>query len=397
VKQPRAHGTGRLGRTLVTAQVAISMLLVVGATLFVGTLVRLHRIQPGFDSRDVLVVELRSTGSTPVGQRVAAVTGLVERLQALPGVERASVAQVVPISGNDWTRPIELPAEAERPGESETAFNVIGPSYFATLRTPVVAGREFDRRDRSGAEPVAVVNERFARDFFGDRSPLGRHVTSLGVRHEIVGVVGDAMYEDLRQGFRRTMYVPWTMRPEDAPQSYKLLVRTDGHSSALPRARLERLVREVSPDLRVRAMEPYATILDRSMPAERILATLGGLFGGLALSMAAIGLFALLAFQTRRRTNELGVRFVLGATRRSVIGLVARDVAWMLVPGLVIGGGAAWLLSGLARGLLSGMAPGDPVTFGFSAAALGMAAVVAAWLPATRAARIDPLDALRQE
>jgi ABC-type antimicrobial peptide transport system permease subunit len=157
------------------------------------------------------------------------------------------------------------------------------------------------------------------------------------------------------------------------------------------------VVREADPALQMHSAVPYATLIDRSIPAERILATLGGLFGALALVIAGIGMFSLLAFQVARRTNELGVRMVLGATRGSMVGLVLKDVAWMLVPGIAVGAGVAVMVTGLARGILFGLTPTDPTVFVVAASVLTLAAVAAAWLPARRAARVDPMMALRHE
>jgi ABC-type antimicrobial peptide transport system permease subunit len=260
-----------------------------------------------------------------------------------------------------------------------------------------VTGRDFDKGDGPSRQPVTIVNDSFARYFFGEPSPLGRRVTSLAVAYEIVGVVRDATYRDLREGIRPTMYIPWTQREGSQPSNYRYLLRVASGDPMRLAPGLEHLVRDVDPALRVRAIMSYDTLIDRSMPAERILATLGGLFGVLALAIAAIGMFALLAFQVARRTNELGVRLALGATRPSMVVLVCRDVLWMLVPGLAIGAGVAFMVTGLARGILFGLTPTDPRVFAVAAAVLTAAAAGAAWLPARRASRIDPLIALRHE
>ena len=398
LKRVRATGHGRLGRALVMTQVAISMVLVVGATLFVGTLVKLYAVERGFDGNGVVAVYIRSTGPFPDERGAALVADLVARLRVLPGVESASAAQVLPLSGNDWTRGIELPADAIRPGESSTAFNAVAPGYFTTLGTSLLAGRDFDARDTTSAQPVAIVNESFARYFFGTAPAVGRRVTSLKVPYVIVGVVGDAMYEDLRKGFRQTMYIPSAQREgEQQPPSYKYLVRVASGDPARLGPTIARLVGETDPALQMTDAVTYATLVDRSIPAERILATLGGVFGVLALVTAGIGMFALLAFQVARRTNELGVRMVLGATRGSMVGLVLRDVGWMLVPGIALGAGAALMVTDLARGVLFGLTPTDPTVFAVAALVLTVAALAAAWLPARRAARVDPLVALRHE
>jgi predicted permease len=402
LREVRARGTCRLGRTLVVAQVAISMVLVVGATLFVGTFVTLNAVDRGFDGDRMLVVDVRSTSVHPSERVAALVSGVVDRLKAFPGVESAGAAQVLPVTGIAgeyiWVPYIRLPPEAARPGDADAAFNVVTPGYFDTLRTAIVAGRDFDAGDTASAQPVAIVNASFARYFFGDASPIGRVVTSTGnIPFEIVGVVRDTVYHNLRGGVLRTMYIPWAQREGNQPGSYRYLVRVAaGHPMRLAPS-IDRLIREVDPTLRVRAATPYATLIDRSMPSERILALLGGLFGALALVIAGIGLFALLAFQVARRTNELGVRRALGASAASMVGLVVRDVVWMLVPGVAIGAGLALAVTGLARGLLFGLTPTDPRAFAIAAAVLAGAALLAAWLPARRASRVNPLVALRSE
>jgi predicted permease len=396
LKEVRAYGPGRLSRVLVAAQVAISMVLIVGATLFVGSLVKLYAVDRGFDSDGILILNVRSTAPYPAGRPVDVVNAVLDRVKRVPDVRSVGAAQQLPVSGNDWTRPIELPADASRPGKANIAFNVIAPGYFVTMGTAVAAGRDFDSRDGPGRPPVAIVNESFARQFFGSTSAIGRRVTSLNVTYEIVGVVGDAVYVDLRDGVRSTMYTPWALR-DDQPAAYKFLIRVAAGNPMRLAPELDRLLREADPDLRVRSVLPYSTLIEQSMPAERILATLGGLFGVLALVVAGIGMFALLAFQVARRTNELGVRMVLGATRGSMVGMVLKDVASMLVPGLALGAAGALMLTGLARQILFGLTPADPLVFGIAALILTLAAIAAAWIPARRASHVDPLIALRHE
>ena len=397
LKTPRARDQGRLGRCLVVVQLSMSMVLVVGATLFVGSLMRLYGVDRGFDSEPVLVLRVRSTHPYGSVRAAAVLNRLLDRLRALPGAHTASAAQVLPISGNDWTRSVQVEGESAQPGELTAAFNVITPGYFATLGTPVVAGREFDGRDAAGSPPVAIVNQAFARFFFGDTPAVGRRVRSLDVTYEIVGVAGDAFYEDLRKGVARTLYVAAAQRSEDEPTAFGFLVRAaDGKPLRLAPI-VERTVRDVDPSLRARAVMPYATVIDRSIPAERLLAILGGLFGLLALVVAGVGLFGVLAFRVARRTNELGVRMALGASRWSVARLVVKDVIWLLVPGIAIGTGSALMLAGLAQGIVFGFAPTDPRVFLVAATVLAAVALLAGWLPARRAARIDPLMALRHE
>jgi ABC-type antimicrobial peptide transport system permease subunit len=222
-------------------------------------------------------------------------------------------------------------------------------------------------------------------------------VTSLNVRYEIVGVVRDAKYQDLRAAVMKTMYIPLTQREGDQPSRYSYLARVAAGDPMRLVPGLERLVRQADPALRLRTALTYATLIDRSIAPERIMATLGGLFGLLALIVASLGVFGVLAFQIARRTNELGVRMALGASRRSLVRLVLRDLTGMLLPGIAIGMGVALMLTGFARAMLFGVTPTDPGVLSVAAAVLAAAAMAAAWLPARHASRVDPLVALRHE
>jgi ABC-type antimicrobial peptide transport system permease subunit len=195
----------------------------------------------------------------------------------------------------------------------------------------------------------------------------------------------------------RTMYIPWTQLEENQPSSYSYLVRVAAGDPLSLVPGVERLVREADPALRVRTAMHYATVIDRSIATERIMALLGGFFGVLALIVAGLGMFGVLAFRVARRTNELGVRLALGASPGSMTRLVLKDVVGMLVPGVVIGAGVALMLTGLLRGILFGVTPGQPGVFVVAASVLACAAVLAGWLPARRASRVDPLVALRHE
>jgi predicted permease len=398
LKEARVQGHRWLGKSLVIAQLAISMILIVGATLFLRSLVNLYSVDRGFDSNGVIVVSVRSSRSYEGTRGFAVQREILERLTRLPGIRSASAAQTLPLGGGLWIRNVQVEGYTFRADESESvAFNVIGPDYFATVGTPLIQGREFDEQDTDSSGKVAIVNESFARAFFGTAPALGRHVTSLDVTYRIVGVVGDAQYRTLREPIRKTMYIPWLQRDGDQPTRYSYLARVDGDDPMRLTPTLERLVRDVDPSLHVRTTLTYATLIDRSIVTERIMAVLGGLFGLLALVVAAIGLFGLLAFQVSRRTNELGLRMALGASQRTMVGLVLRDVSMMVGAGVLLGTGGAVMVSGLARSLLFGLTPTDPAAFVTAALILGLTALLAAWLPASRAARVDPLIALRHE
>jgi predicted permease len=398
LKQARARGSSRLGKALVVAQLTISMVLLVGAALFIGSLIKLHTVERGFDAEGVIVLNVRSAQPYPAARVGAVEDALIERLRRAPGVISASASAVVPISGGLWDRSVQV--EGYRFGASEgdvVGFNAAAPDYFATIGTPLVAGRAFDARDTAASARVAVVNASFARYFFKDGNALGYHVTSANVTYEIVGIAADAKYQHLRDAVIKTMYIPVAQRDGAQPTSFSYLARV---ASGDPRALLgdlPRLVREADPALRLRRARTYTALVEESIGTERGMAALGGVFGGLAMLVAALGLFGLLAFQVARRTNELGVRKALGANRRSLVVLVLKDVGLMLACGIALGSVAAAMTAGVARTLLFDLTPTDPSVFVTAAGALALAGLLAAWLPARRAARVDPLVALRHE
>jgi predicted permease len=396
LKEVRVQGRGRLGRALVVAQLAISMVLVVGATLFIATLVKLYAVDRGFNSDGLLVVQVRALRPSPLDRARATQVALHERLNALAGVRSSSAVAILPVGGGLWDRSVRVEGHPSQSGEPErVAFNAIAPRYFATMGTRLDAGREFTERDTASSPRVAVVNKSFARTFFGTASPIGRHVTSVGVTYEIVGVVADAKYQDLREAMLRTLYIPWTQR--DEVQTYDYIVRVDEGDPRRLASSVAQVFREVDSAARIFRMRAYAAMIDETIPTERLMATVGGLFALLALVLAGVGMFGVLAFQVAKRTNELGVRTVLGASRWSMMQLVLRDVVFMVVPGIVIGGGAALMVTGFARRVLFGVTPADPGVFLVAASILTAASLLAGWLPAHRASSIDPLVALRHE
>jgi predicted permease len=397
LKEVRAGGR-QLGRAMVIAQLAISMVLLVGATLFVGTLIELYRVDRGVRTDGVLTFDIRSTGRYAPARSWAVQQAVLDRLKVLPGVAMASAAQMIPIGGGLWTRHVQVEDYTFRSDESEdVGFDVIAPRYFATVGTPLLTGREFDDRDTNAATKVAIVNESFARYFFGARSPLGRHVTSVNVTYEIVGVVRDAKYQDLRQDVIKTMYIPWMQREGDQPTNYKYLAMIMAGNPLRLAPSLEKLVREADPGLRLGTPQTYSTLVDRSIVTERIMATLGGFFGIVALVIACIGIFGLMAFRVSLRTNEIGLRMALGASRGGIVALVLREVARMLVVGSLAGIAAALTLTGLAEKMLFGLTATQPAVFALPAAVLAVAALAAGWLPARRASRVDPMVALRHD
>jgi predicted permease len=398
LKQVRSGGHRRLGRALVVAQLCISMTLLIGASLFIRTLVKLYSVDTGIRTDGVFMFNLNTKAPFPRARALAIQTALVDRLRSMPGVLDASAAANLPISGSPWTQSVQVEGYDFRPGEDDTvAFNAVAPKFFAVTAMPLLLGRDFNERDAAGSKPVAIVSQSFVRSFFGGQPPLGRHVTSANVAYEIVGVVGDAKYGSLRAATQKIMYISWMQREGGRPTGYDYFARVAGGDPMRLAPLMERAVPQVDSALRLRDPQTFAESVDRSTLNERMMAMLGGFFGLLALIVACLGIFGIMAFQVSRRTNELGVRMALGATRGSIVTLVLREVAMLLIPGCGAGCIAAVCLTRYAKSMLFGVTPTDPIAFSLAASALAAATLAAGFLPALRASRIDPMAALRHE
>src|SRR5262249_16799878 len=235
-------------KALVMAQVAISMMLLTGASLFVGTLVKLYRVDRGMRTEQVLTFTVRARQRYSQERSWAVQSAIVDRLRSVPNVAVASATAVLPLSGNEWGRRVLVEGHTYGPKEDEGAgFNAVAPRYFETVGTPLLAGRDFNERDTMASQKVAIVNESFAKSFFGARSPLGHRVTSVDVTYEIVGVVKDAKYQNLRQDIVRTVYIPWMQRDGQQPMSFNYLVRVAGGNPMQLASGLDKLLREADP------------------------------------------------------------------------------------------------------------------------------------------------------
>ena len=373
---------------LVSGQIALALLLLAGAGLFLRTLHNLQQVDTGFDTDGILLVALdpREVGTRDVAGEVA----------ALPGVTRTAVATHTPLSGSYWSEPF-VPAGQPIP-DRDTALAIgAGTGYFETLAIRIVEGRPFDASDTEGSLPVAVVNEAYARRYFAGRSPVGQalaaKVRGTIRRLTIVGVAEDTRSSGLREPPPLTVYVAYTQLADEGRRH--LLVRGTGGTAALART-IEPVIRAAMPGTPFEA-QPLATQVGATLMRERVLALLAAGFGLLALLLAAIGLYGLVAYGVTERTQELGVRLALGARRGQILGLVFKDAARLVGVGALLGVPAAWVASRWVRSLLFGVTPADPVTVSVALAVLITAALVAAYVPARRAARTDPLVALRHD
>jgi predicted permease len=385
-------------RSLVVVQVAMSLVLVVGALLFVRSLRNLMVLDAGFRQNGILIVDLdyRGTTVTDAGRRPA-FDAMTARLRSLPGVDSAAEAFIVPVSGQGWNNRVVIGGTA-RP--ENVNFNFVGPSYFRTMATPMLAGRDFDDRDVLNARKVVIVTEQFARKFFGGQSAIGRTFQieeGAGVErpvYEIVGLVKDAKYTDLREEFTPIVYVAAGQREKIDP-FLKVMIRSGAPLDALTTA-VTAAVSSAQPGTIVEFQTLNVLIRD-SLMRERLMAMLSGFFGLLAGLLATIGLYGVMSYMVERRRNEIGIRIALGADRSAVIAMIMREAATLLVVGLVIGGLAAVGASRWASALLFGLRPGDPVALATGVLALSIVATLASYVPAWRASRLEPTVALREE
>jgi putative ABC transport system permease protein len=387
-----------LRRGLVVVQVALSLVLVVGAGLFVRSLRNLMILDAGFRQDGILVanVDLRGAG-IPEGNRRAVNDEVTGRIRALPGVDAAAEAFIVPIGGSGWNNQIVLDG---KPRKEIVDFNSVSPGYFRAMITPVLAGRDFNDRDTAASAHVAIVTERFATMFFDGGNPIGRTFqvdTGVGIDrpvYEIVGLVKDAKYTNLREEFMPVAFLAASQDPKPSPY-LSIVIR-----STAPLTRLTREVTNAIAAAQPSAVTQFQTmngLVRDSLQRERLMATLSGFFGILAGVLATIGLYGVMSYMVERRRNEIGIRIALGADRGVVVAMILREAAALLGAGLVVGGLAAIGAARWASTLLFGLRPGDPATLATAAAALTIVAAAASSLPAWRASRLEPTEALREE
>lgn len=387
----------RLGKALVMAQVALSVVLLSAASLFIGNLAKLESLDPGFRKDHVLLVTLNParTGYTP--ERLAAgYQELLRRFGTIPGVRSATLSAVSPLSGAGAARNVNVEGYQARPGEVRLIpENWVAPKYFETYGTPLLAGRDFGPQD-SGPNRVAIVNRTMARYFFGNGSPVGKHVTFDGDPrpYEVIGVAGDAKYEDLQEATWRTIYFSAFQDGRAAAHNFSL--RTTGDPAAFA-GQVRKIVREALPGLPVGKVTTLDEQIDASIVPQRLIALLSGAFGLLAAVLAAIGLYGLLAYTVQRRIREIGVRMALGAAPGEITGMILQEALGMLLGGLVIGVPAAIAGGRLAASVVPGLTGGTVIPVVIAAAMMLGIAFVAAYPPARKAARVDPMESLRYE
>jgi putative ABC transport system permease protein len=389
-----------LRATLVVAQIGVSLVLVVAAGLFLRTLTSLSQLPLGFVPEPLLVAELNLQASGgPPAERGARVERLRDAAAAVPGVRSASVSAIRLLTGGGWATGMvgigDGPLARSRP---LLWLNATTPGWFETMGMPLRSGRDFEAGDRVGGRPVAIVNEAFVRRYLPGQQPIGQRV-QLGFDgdpgHEIVGVVGDAVYTTPREGMLATMYVPVAQR---APETFWPTVLLTVNAAPGRRAALERDVTaaltRVDPTVAF-TFGTFDQLIEATVTQERLIAMLSAFFGGLALLLAAVGLYGVVAHAVRAQQTEIGLRMALGAAPSSIMRLVFRRVGVLIAAGLAVGlAGSLWAAR-FVEALLFQLEARDPATFAGAAAVLVAVGVLAAWIPARRAARLDPATVLR--
>ena len=386
-----------LRRILVVSQVALSLVLLMGALLFSRTLSKLSRLDAGFRQDGILITNVDLARlNLPKERRQPFKQQLVERIRAIPGVESAAETNMGP-----WGDFSNNSVMGDADGEGgQTNLNQVSSGYFNTLQIPLIAGRDFNQRDTLSSPRVAVVNEEFARRFLNGANPIGK-TFRMGVWagqtptvYEVVGLVKNTKYQDLREAFTPIVFFS-AAQDENPDQVDHLFIRSNRSLSELMSS-VKGAVDEVSPDIEIE-FQTFKTQLRDSLLRERLMATISGFFGLLALLLVCIGIYGIVSYGVANRIKEIGIRTALGAQGRDVLRLILREALLLVIAGVAVGLPAALAVTRLISSLLFGLTLTDPLSIGLAALVLMTVTIVASYIPARRATKVDPLIALRYE
>lgn len=418
LKEQSGSSAGRnrlaLNKLLVVAQVALSLFLLIGAGLFVRSLQNLRALDAGFNPTSVVQFLVDAPKEYKLSQAADVYRQLLTRLEALPGVHSATMSSFSFLSGNTMTNEVVVPGYSNGPDENMSChFLRVGPKFFETMKTPLLAGRDFGPQDerpvvdaqdpktnpqapaRRPSPAVAVINQTMARYFWGDQNPIGKQfkLEDRDGAIEVIGVVKDAKYTTLREAAPRTFYFYYPQSPD---RYMTIQFRTEGDETSYA-STIGRMLREIDPQLQVERLRTMSDVVDESIVQERFTAHIVTAFSVFALLLACIGLYGVMSYAVARRTNEIGLRMALGAQAGNVVWLVMREVLLLVAIGVALGLAGAYAATRLVSTLLFGLNATDPMTILLSALVMLGVAALAGYLPARRASRIDPMVALRYE
>jgi len=389
-----------LRRALVIAQVAMSLVLLAGAFLFVRSLRNLTTLDAGLQQEGLLIMGVDISRLQYAPERRAAVyRELLDQIQSVPGVDSAATTNIVPISGSGWNNIIQI-LEINKHERMVPWFDRVSAAYFRTLGTPLLAGRDFDSRDTISSQQVAIVNQEFSHKFLNGANPIGKHIrvvvgpTEPEQVYQIVGLVKDSKYQSLREEFKPLVYVAQTQSKEP-DQGVHVLIRSHMAAGLLTKV-LQQAAARTNPEMSI-AFEAFQTQVEESLLRERLMATLSGFFGFLAAALATIGLYGVISYMVARRRSEIGIRMALGATRARVLRLILREAGLLVAIGLLLGAALAIAAGRTAGTLLYGLQPTDPGTLALAILLLASVAMLASFIPARRASHTEPMTALREE
>ncbi len=378
-------------RLLVISQLAISLALLVGGLLFSRSLRNLLTVDTGFRQDNILVAQ--------VNWGVLHLTShdLLDRLRSVPGVDSASTASIVPLNGASWTLGIRLDGGKRGPSK----FSWISPDYFRTLGTPLLAGRDFDDRDTASSQRVVIVNQKFASRYFGGANPIGKTFRTAKepgypeMLYTVVGLVKDTRYGNLREKQLPICFAAAPQHPNPGGPFANVLIHANTPLADLV-PQVKRAIADLNPAISF-DLYPLHTQIEASLTGERLMAALSAFFGGLAFLLATVGLYGVISYMVAQRRNEIGIRMALGANRQGVVAMILREAGGLLLVGVPAGIFLALAAGRAARSMLFGLQPNDPLTIATAALALGAVAIAASYIPARRAANLDPMAALREE
>jgi putative ABC transport system permease protein len=385
-------GHQRTRHALVIAEIALALSLLVGAALLINSFARLLKVDPGYDPQGLMVMPL----GFPAQNKYAFAQRVMERITATPGVSSVALMSFTTPGGLNF--PFNRESNPLPNGDVTVAYSAVSPGYFRTLKTPLLAGREFDDRDLPNASPVGIINETMARQYFADENPIGQKIVISYLNQrpvaEIVGVAGDVIQEEPGKPVKPEILVPFAQIPWF---SGSLLVRSAHPDPLTVKNAAQQAIWSVNPELPESRAEPLTKTLAGQVAEPRLYALLLSVFAVIALTLAAVGIYSVIAYSVANRTHEIGIRMALGAQAGAISRLVVKQGMKLVASGIALGLAASFSLTRFMSNMLFGVSAIDPLTFGVITMLLMFVGLLACWIAARKATKVDPLVALRSE